>query len=623
MKLMFLRLWHKTLLLLAAIAVMADTSPAATTLLAQGANWKYLDDGSDQGTAWQSPSFDDSAWASGPAELGYGDGDEATVVSYGSNSSNKYITTYFRRMFFVANVAAITSATFNILRDDGAVAYLNGTEIYRTNMPSGTITYTTLASVAIGGAGETAWYNPTVSTSLLREGANVLAVEIHQSGATSSDISFNASLIADAGNPVVREPYLNSGTSSSMIVRWRTSSSAAGRVRYGSASNALNSVADDATVTTDHAVMLSSLSADSRYYYNIGTTSNATTSNDAAPYFYTSPAAGTSKATRIWAIGDFGLNSAAQRRVYNAFRDVNQTTYTNVWLMLGDNAYYSGTDSEYQSGVFNIYADLFRKTCVWPTLGNHDGVSANSDTQSGAYYVIFALPKYAEAGGIASGTEAYYSFDFGRIHFICLDSEGSNTSVGGAMLTWLQSDLAATTQDWIIAFFHHPPYSKGSHDSDNPGDSSGKMTAMRQNALPILEAGGVDLVLSGHSHSYERSYLLNGHYGLSTSLTSAMKIDGGSGRLDASGAYDKPDLGPGANQGAVYSVVGSSGQISGGSLNHPAHYISLNTLGSMIIDVSGSQLDAKFIDDTGATQDYFTMRKGTVTPVVFSSFSAE
>jgi len=175
------------------------------------------------------------------------------------------------------------------------------------------------------------------------------------------------------------------------------------------------------------------------------------------------------------------------------------------------------------------------------------------------------------------------------------------------MLTWLQQDLAATTQPWMIAFWHHPPYSKGSHDSD----ADIEMVQMRVNALPILEAGGVDLVLTGHSHSYERSFLIDGHYGLSSTFTAAMKKDGGDGRTDGSGAYEKPTLGPAPHEGAVYAVAGSSGQTSGGALNHPAMFVSFNTLGSMVLDVSGNRLDAAFIDSGALRRDYFTLVKGT------------
>ena len=186
------------------------------------------------------------------------------------------------------------------------------------------------------------------------------------------------------------------------------------------------------------------------------------------------------------------------------------------------------------------------------------------------------------------------------------------------MLTWLQNDVNSTNKEWVIAFWHHPPYTKGSHNSDTEIE----LIEMRQNALPILEQAGVDLVLTGHSHSYERSYLIDGHYGSSTTFTSSMKKDGGSGREDGTGSYKKPTDGKAPHEGAVYAVAGSSGKISGGTLDHPAMFISLNTLGSMVMDVNGNRLDAKFLTSTGAIQDYFTVVKGTTVPVAPSNLTA-
>ena len=274
--------------------------------------------------------------------------------------------------------------------------------------------------------------------------------------------------------------------------------------------------------------------------------------------------------------------------------------------MLGDNAYGDGTDGQYQDAVFDMYPELLRQTPLWPTLGNHDGHTASSDTQTGPYYDIFTLPTNAEAGGLASGTEAYYSFDYANIHFVCLNSHDVNRSPNGAMMTWLQNDLAATDKQWVIAFWHHPPYSKGSHDSD----SESHLRDMRENALPILESFDVDLVMSGHSHSYERSFLIDGHYGRSDTLTAVMIIDGGDGRDTGDGAYDKPGLVGPPNQGAVYAVAGSSGKTSGGDLDHPVMFISLRRLGSMVLDVSSNRLDAIFLDDAGSVNDQFTMVKG-------------
>ena len=192
------------------------------TLIDKGSSWRYLDDGSDQGTAWRGTDFDDGEWAFGPAQLGYGDGDEATVVSYGSNPSNKHITTYFRHEFDVSNVWAFTDLTINVQRDDGAVIYLNGQEIARSNMPAGGINYQTRTGV-VGGGAESMFYeyhkNPT---GILVEGENVLAVEIHQTAPTSSDISFNLELIGDTSTSDLIETDLQAdmlGVNASVLVR--------------------------------------------------------------------------------------------------------------------------------------------------------------------------------------------------------------------------------------------------------------------------------------------------------------------------------------------------------------------------------------------------------------------
>src|SRR4029453_10783367 len=107
---------------------------AQTTLIAYGASWKYLDNGSNQGTAWRAVSFSDASWRTGNAELGYGDGDETTVVRYGSSSSFKYVTTYFRKTITVTNAGQYSGLSLSIKRDDGAIVYINGTEVFRTNM---------------------------------------------------------------------------------------------------------------------------------------------------------------------------------------------------------------------------------------------------------------------------------------------------------------------------------------------------------------------------------------------------------------------------------------------------------------------------------------------------------
>jgi len=161
-------------------------------MISRGDVWKYFDQGVLPAANWNTEIYNDNAWTQGPAELGYGDGNEQTVVGYGPDAGNKYITTYFRKTFNVADTVGLGDLSASILIDDGAVVYLNGQEIYRNNMPNGIINNETLAS--LNAASETA-YNPFVIVKgLIKPGQNIIAVEIHQNGGTSSDISFDLDL---------------------------------------------------------------------------------------------------------------------------------------------------------------------------------------------------------------------------------------------------------------------------------------------------------------------------------------------------------------------------------------------------------------------------------------------
>ncbi len=416
---------------------------------------------------------------------------------------------------------------------------------------------------------------------------------------------------------VTRGPYLQSAAPTSVVVKWRTDVATDSAVGYATVSGTPNSVAD-VTATTEHEVTLIGLSADTLYNYTIGTTTavlaggDLSFNGDGEHFFTTPPVTGTDKSTRIWVIGDSGTatepaHPGEAAAVRDAYKNFTGARGTDVWLMLGDNAYNSGTDAQYQVAVFDTYPQLLRQNPVWSALGNHDGIDIFFNPP-GAYPQIFTLPTAGESGGLASGSEFFYSFDYGNIHFIALDSSSNNGSraPGSPMLNWLTADLAATTQDWIIAFWHHPEYSKGSHDSD----AEVVLQEMRENVVPILESGGVDLILSGHSHSYERSFLVDGHHGLASTLTPAMLLNDGDGNPAGDGAYIKPGPAGTPNEGAVHAVVGSSGKTeAGGTLDHPVMYTSQLSLGSLVLDIFGNRLDAAFVDDTGTVQDEFTILK--------------
>lgn len=164
-------------------------------LIARGSRWKYWDKGTDLGTAWRSPEFDDSSWREGPAELGAGDGDEATRIDIGPEGA-RFPTVYFRSSFEVEDPSRIASLEVHMKRDDGAVVYLNGEERLRQNMPAGPASYATWAASVMSGSSENAFYSDGIGASSLVAGRNVLAVEVHQSDPGSSDLSFDLELVA-------------------------------------------------------------------------------------------------------------------------------------------------------------------------------------------------------------------------------------------------------------------------------------------------------------------------------------------------------------------------------------------------------------------------------------------
>lgn len=165
-------------------------------LIPQGSFWKYYDGGLTPDAFWADKNYNDASWKLGTAQFGYGDGDEKTVISYGPNSQSKYISSYYRRTFQINDLATVKELALKLIRDDGAVIYLNGNEILRSNMPTGTVSFSTSALTAVSGTDESTFYEFTIDKTYLLNGANVLAVEIHQSGATSSDVSFDLSLDA-------------------------------------------------------------------------------------------------------------------------------------------------------------------------------------------------------------------------------------------------------------------------------------------------------------------------------------------------------------------------------------------------------------------------------------------
>ena len=409
------------------------------------------------------------------------------------------------------------------------------------------------------------------------------------------------------GDPPIRlssGPYLQSLSSTSVVVRWQTDWPVESVVRYGTNAAALDRALTNSTALADREIKVTGLTPETKHFYAIGTTTNVFASGTD---FYWRTSGNVARSVRIWAIGDFGTadqNASAVRESY--FDDIG-TNHTDAWLMLGDNSYNDWLPNRYDHDIFSVYPSLLRHAAAWPAVGNHD-LNDDANGDPGPYLDAFTLPMQGEAGGVPSGTELYYSFDYANIHFVALDSFVSSRAPDSPMLTWLRNDLANTEKDWIIAYWHHPPYSFSDHHSDLEGFG----IEMRQYAVPILEEYGVDLVLCGHNHDYERSLLIDGHYGYSWELSPSMVLDSGFGRTDEDGSYRKPAGGMGTHNGAVYAVCGCSGQ--GGAADdtvprHPVMALTRGGFGSMVITINGLQLHARFLRSTGFDGDHFTIDK--------------
>lgn len=192
---------------------------STVSLIATGAVWRYLDNGIDQGTNWRTAAFDDSAWPAGPAKFGTNDAGISTIIKIRTPAGLPLFTTYYRHAFTVTNRASITNLAFRVLRDDGCLAYLNGVEIFRMNMPSGAITFNTLSPAGIAGADESTYFTTNISSALLVEGPNLLTVELHQSSNTS-DAGFDLGLRGITIPPVVCPPLNISHFDADVRISW-------------------------------------------------------------------------------------------------------------------------------------------------------------------------------------------------------------------------------------------------------------------------------------------------------------------------------------------------------------------------------------------------------------------
>jgi hypothetical protein len=441
-------------------------------------------------------------------------------------------------------------------------------------------------------------------------------------------------------SPVLtRGPYLQLSTPSSISIIWRTVGETKPVVRYGLDAAHLDQTLQDSAIrvrrvpkegeapnelslhsapagTVQYDATVAGLEPDTTYYYSVGNGAATLAGGDEDHFFRTHPEPGPAKPIRIWVVGDSGTGDARQAAVYQAMRDhvAKEKHPLDLYVHVGDMAYPSGTDEEFQRTFFDVYQPTLRNTVCWASMGNHEGNTSKGLLGVGPYYDAYICPKLGEAGGLPSASEAFYAFDYANVHFICLDSHDLDRAPTGVMAQWLRADLEKTKSDWIIAYWHHPPYTKGSHDSDKEE----QLIEMRELIMPILEAGGVDLVLTGHSHIYERSMLIDGAYQTPTTAEGVVLNDG-DGSPKGDGPYRK-SKGLHAHQGTVQVVTGNGGAKVSRVGTSPVMKQVIVEYGSVILDVDGDTLTGVMVNRGGDNRDLFSIvKQGSVVPQIVKS----
>lgn len=396
-----------------------------------------------------------------------------------------------------------------------------------------------------------------------------------------------------------RTPYLQSVGETQITLMWMSDVPTGATLKWGTStlSNS-RSVSAGAQIAQEE---ITGLTADTRYQYEVTLDGESAFSG----HFDTAPSAGSGSPVRIWVVGDSGTGKAEQADVRDAMLGFTAGQAPDLLLHVGDMAYGSGTELEFSENYFAPYASILATTPMYGAIGNHEYGNSISSAQTGPYFDAYAFPTDGSLGGVSSGSEAYYAVDYGDVHIIVLDSNVSELLVTDPMYLWLEQDLAATSAQWVIAFWHHPPYSKGTHDTDREYELAS--LAFRQTIVPLLESYGADLVLSGHSHIYERSFLLDGAYDHPS--TTLGILDGGDGSAGGDGVYVKP-LGMNPNQGAVYVVAGHGGKSVGGAGGHPLMAFTEREFGSVILDVSDTVLSIKNVRIDGQITDHASLVKG-------------
>ena len=471
------------ILIILFIVVFSNLCFSQNIILPFGSTWKYLDDGSDQGSVWKNIEFKDDVWKSGAAQLGYGGDGEVTVINFGPDPRKKYMTTYFRKIIEIDNPSQYLGFNIKFRYDDGGVIHLNSKEVYRTNMREGEVKFDTRA---IGGSGEDETF---FLPSLFRDGENIIAVEVHQSSSRSSDLAFDLELSEAAKLPdfTRKPPYLiYNGNPNEMELHWQVSASISSQIDWGTD----QTYSDSRKKTTElgdyhqHKYVFENLQPGQKYYYKVSIDDEVFTGS-----FLAAPVANSNK-LKFLVFGDTRTFPNDHDNVAKAMisKYTSDEKFQTLLFCVGDLVTNGDSESQWDKQYFDQqYSNIIKLHSEVPfqaAIGNHEG--------SGKLFQRYFPYPFVDG--------RYWSFNYGPAHFIVFDQYRRSIDDIEKELKWLEEDLANSDKKWKFIFLHEPGWTAGRHENN---------MGVQDFIQPLCEKYGVSAIFGGHNHYYARA-VVNG-----------------------------------------------------------------------------------------------------------------
>jgi alkaline phosphatase D len=525
-----------------------------------------LDNGSSP-IEWKLINFDDSNWNSGFAELGYGDNDEKTIISFGNSASQKYITSYFRKKISIPDLSVYSEYELDLKRDDGAIVYINGIEVIRSNMPEGLIQPSTLALESASDDGKE-FYKFKINKTYLKTGENIIAVELHQNSASSSDLSFDMSLTGVSTNPSIVEYFLSGGiTETSAKISVKTSANATVKCLISTKNDLSNPItSEEMSLSSSNGFTgqfnINALIANQQYYYGFEVNQSVDKSPNMIGQFRTF----LSKQPYSF---HFALascaNTSSSSPVFDSISKSKPLFYLNTGdLFYGDIA--ENNISLYREAFKKVFTSstqsiLYKSTAFVYTWDDHDYGPNNSDGSSVSKPAALAnyknqIPSYP----LSNSDAIYHSFIVGRVKFIVSDLRSQKQPtlgklMGDTQLSWFKNEvLDAQNKDLMIAWVSSIPYiSDGGNDAS---DNWAAFTSERTEIADFFKENKIKniFILSGDAHMLAIDNGLNSDY---SSMKNGTKIPVfQAAALDRGGSYKGGPYSQGAFQGGgQYGIV--------------------------------------------------------------------